>query len=182
MKISVEAIKTLRDKTGAPMGSVRSALEEAKGDEAKAKEILTRKGFEAAAKLSGRTAGQGRIESYVHHNSRLGALVEINCETDFVARGEQFIKFCRDVAMHVASTNPTHVKADQLTKAELDEGKAGGKSPEQLAKERCLLEQPFIKSPGQTIGQYLSETIGAIRENIVIKRFVRFELGETANV
>ncbi len=170
MKISVDAIKTLRDKTGAPVGSVRSALEEAKGDEAKAKEILTRKGFEAAQKRADRAASAGRIESYIHHDGRMGALVEIACETDFVGRTPEFQQFCRDVAMQVASQNPTYVKKESLSAQQADQ-----------AKQLCLLEQPFIKNQGQTIGQYLTEMIAKTGENIIVKRFARFALGETVS-
>ena len=153
-KISVDAIKTLREKTGAPLGDVRAALEQAGGDEAKAREWLKQKGFEAAQKRQGRSASMGRIESYVHHDGRVAALIEVNCETDFVARLPEFQAFCRDVAMQVASQHPEDSKE--------------------------LLAQAFIKDSGQSIEQYLTALIAKTGEHIVIRRFSRFALGETA--
>lgn len=151
-KVSAEAVKALREKTGAPMGDVRSALEAAGGDEAKAKQLLQQKGFEHALKRQGRATGMGRIEAYVHHDGRLAALVEVNCETDFVARLPEFQQFCRDVAMQVASQDP----------------------PTQA----CLLEQPFIRDQGQTIAQYLTSLVAKTGEHVIIRRFTRFVLGE----
>ncbi len=164
MKVPLEAVKSLREKTGAPLGDVRSALEAAGGNEAKARELLKQKGFEAAMKRQDRAAGMGRVESYVHHDGRVGVLVEVNCETDFVARVPEFQQFCREVAMQVASQHPVCVKPSEL--------------PEHVARERCLLEQPFIKDQGQTMGQRLTALIAKTGENIVIRRFVRFALGE----
>ncbi|MBI4353905.1 MAG: translation elongation factor Ts [Candidatus Omnitrophica bacterium] len=151
---SVEAIKSLREKTGAPIGDVKSALDACQGDEAKAIDYLKRKGFEAAKKRQGRAAKLGRIESYIHHDGRVGVLIEVNCETDFVARLPEFQALCRDVAMQVASQQPA--------------------TPQEL------LEQPFIKDQGQTIGHYLTALIAKTGENIVVRRFVRFGLGEEA--
>ena len=151
-KVSVEAIKALRDKTGAPLGDVRSALEAAGGDEAKAHELLKKKGFEAALKRKDRAAGMGRIESYIHHDGRIGVLVEVNCETDFVARLPEFQQFCREVGMQVASQQPETVQA--------------------------LLDQPFIKDASQTMAQLLTALIAKTGENVVIRRFARFGLGE----
>lgn len=151
-KVSADAVKALREKTGAPMGDVRSALEAAGGDEAKARQILQQKGFEHALKRQGRATGMGRIEAYVHHDGRLAALVEVNCETDFVARLPEFQQFCRDMAMQVASQDP----------------------PTQAS----LLEQPFIRDQGQTIAQYLTSLVAKTGENVVIRRFTRFVLGE----
>jgi len=151
-KVSIEAVKALREKTGAPLGDVRSALEEARGDEAKAAELLKQKGFEHALKRQGRTASLGRVEAYSHHDGRLGAIVEVNCETDFVARLPEFQQFCRDVAMQIASQNPVEPTD--------------------------LLEQPFIKDQGQTITQYLTSLIAKTGEHIVVRRFRRFALGE----
>lgn len=164
MKVPVEAVKSLRDATGAPLGDVRSALEAAGGNAAKARELLKQKGFEAAMKRQDRAAGMGRVESYVHHDGRVGVLVEVNCETDFVARLPEFQQFCREVAMQVASQHPVCVKPSEL--------------PEHVARASCLLEQPFIKDQGQTMGQMLTALIAKTGENIVIRRFVRFALGE----
>ena len=143
---------------------MRSALEAAEGNEAKARELLKQKGFEAAMKRQDRAAGMGRIESYVHHDGRVGVLVEVNCETDFVARLPEFQQFCREVAMQVASQQPVCVTPSEL--------------PEHVARERCLLEQPFIKDQGQTMGQLLTALIAKTGENIVVRRFVRFALSE----
>ena len=177
-KIALDAIKALRDKTGAPLGDVRAALEASGGNASKALEVLKQKGFEAAQKRKNRAAGMGRIESYVHHDGRVGVLVEINCETDFVARLPEFQQFCRDVAMQIASQQPVCISKEQLSAQQLSEAKRVGTSPDQLAPEACLLEQPFIKDASQTIGQYLTTLIGKTGENIVISRFVRFVLGD----
>jgi elongation factor Ts len=178
MKVSLEAIKTLRERTGAPLGNVRAALEQADGDEKKASEILKEKGFEAARKRQERATTAGRVEAYIHHDGRVGALVELNCETDFVARTPEFQQFCRDVAMQVASQHPLHLKAESLTPQQLKEAETQSKTPQQLAKEACLLDQPFIKDQGQNIGQYLTAMIAKTGENVVIRRFARFALGE----
>jgi elongation factor Ts len=152
MKVPLDAIKALREKTGAPLGDVRSALEAAGGNESKARELLKQKGFEAALKRADRAAGMGRVESYIHHDGRVGVLVEINCETDFVARLPEFQQFCREVAMQIASQQPATVQA--------------------------LLEQPFIKDSSQTIAQLLTALIAKTGENVIIRRFTRFGLGE----
>ena len=166
MPVTIDAIKALREKTGAPLGDVRQALEQAKGDEAKARAILKQKGFEAARKRQGRATSVGRIGSYVHHDGRVAALVEIGCETDFVARTPEFGQFCVDVAMQVASQNPLHVSKDEL------------KASEHEAKDVCLLDQPFIKDQSQTINDLLAALIGKTGENVVIKRFKRLAVGE----
>ena len=180
MKIPLEAVKALREKTGAPVGDVRSALEAAGGDETKAREYLKQKGFEAALKRQGRAAEMGRIESYVHHDGRVGVLVEVNCETDFVARLSEFQQFCRDVAMQIASQHPLYVKKDDLSArhAEEADAKRVGKSAEECAREHYLLEQPCIKDPHQTVGQSLASLMAKTGENIVIRRFIRLVLGE----
>ena len=177
-KISIETIKTLRDKTGAPLGDVRSALEEAGGDETKANAILKQKGLAAAKKREGRTTSNGRIESYVHHDGRVAALVEVDCETDFVARLPEFQQFCRDVAMQVASQNPVALKQSDLKPEHLQLAKEMGKSAEQYARDFCLLEQPFIKDASQSIGSLLTTLVAKTGENIVVRRVVRYQLGE----
>jgi len=178
MSVPIDAIKILREKTGAPLGSIRSALESAKGDEAKAIELLKQKGFEAALKRQDRATSKGRVEAYVHHDGRVGALAEVACETDFVSRTPEFQQFCRDVAMQVASQQPLCLSKDQLSSTHLDDAKQAGKTAEQFAKEACLLEQSFIKDASQTVSQYLTSLIGKTGEHIVIRRFVRFTLGE----
>ena len=178
MKVPLEAVKALREKTGAPLGDVRGALEAAGGDEAKAGELLKQKGFEAALKRQGRAAGMGRVESYIHHDGRVGVLVEVNCETDFVARVAEFQQFCRDVAMQIASQHPRCVRKDDRSASHLECATPAGTSTGELAHEHCLLDQPFIKDPHQTVGQYLTSLIAKTGENIIIRRFVRFALGE----
>ena len=164
----MESIKALRDETGAPVGDVRNALEAAGGDLKKARVILQQKNAQLAEKRQGRATGQGRIESYIHHDGRMGALVEVNCETDFVARTDDFKQFCRDLAMHVAASGPRFVKPEEAPK---DLGA-------EEVKQACLVEQPFVKDPGVTVGQLLETLIGKTGENVNIKRFVRFGLGD----
>ena len=171
MKIPLDAIKALREETGAAVGTVRSALEEAGGDPVKARELLKRKGVEAAQKRKDRAASLGRVESYIHHDGRVGALVEVNCETDFVARLPEFQQFCREVAMQVASQQPSVVSKEQLPADQQDAA---------VVKQACLLEQSFIKDQGQSIGQLLTALIAKTGENIVVRRFTRFGLGEPA--
>ena len=169
-KVSLEAIKALRDKTSASLNDVRSALESSGGDEAKALAWLRERGAAIAEKRQGRTTGQGRVESYVHHDGRIGSIVEINCETDFVARTPEFIQFCRDVAMQVAAMGPRFVRAKDAP--------AGTTLGAEERKAVCLLEQPFVKDQGSSVGDLLKTLIAKTGENVVIKRFVRFGLGD----
>ena len=169
-KVSLEAIKALREETGAPVSDVRNALESAGGDKAKALEHLRQKSAQMAEKRVGRATGQGRVEAYVHHNGRLGALVEVNCETDFVARTEDFVQFCRHIALQVAAMSPRYVKIEDLP--------AGTTLTVEEQKEQVLLEQAFIKDAKFTIKDMLKELIGKTRENVVIRRFMRFSVGE----
>ena len=169
-KISLEAIKALREKTSASLSDVRNALEASGGDEAKALEYLRQRGAEIAEQRRGRETGQGRVESYVHHNGRLGALVEVNCETDFVARTPEFLQFCRDVAMQVAAMSPRYVRPEDVPSDHRI-------SPDEI-KGVCLLEQPFVKDPTATVHDLLKALIAKSGENVVIRRFVKFTLGE----
>ena len=173
MTVSLESIKALRDKTSASLKDVRAALEASGGNEAKALEVLRQRGALIAEKRQGRTTGQGRIESYVHHDGRLGALVEVQCETDFVARTEEFVAFCRDVAMHVAAMGPLYVKTE-------DAPRGASATPEEL-KAACLLLQPFVKDQGTTVHELLNTLIATTGENVVIRRFSRFSVGESAS-
>ena len=169
MAASLDAIKLLREATSAPIGDCRAALEEAKGDLTKAKEILRKKGEQTAKKREGRATEQGRIGSYVHHDGRLAALVEIDCETDFVARSPDFQQFCRDVAMHVAAAGPRYVKAEEAASQTLNA---------EERKAACLLDQPFVKDPGTSVGQLLTTLIAKTGENMVIRRFSRIAIGD----
>lgn len=197
MAVSASAVKELREKTGAGMLDCKKALEEANGDLAKATELLREKGLAAAANKAGRIATEGVCESYIHAGGRIGVLVEINCETDFVAKTDQFKELARDIAMHIAAMNPRYVRreevpADAIEKEKeilraqaLNEGK-----PEKIVdkmvegrigkyyEEFCLLEQSFVKDPDKTIETILKEKISTIGENISVRRFVRYELGE----
>jgi elongation factor Ts len=195
--ISAEMVKELRALTGVGMMDCKKALIEAGGDKEKAKELLREKGLSIAAKRAGRIAAQGVVESYVHLGGKVGVLVEVNCETDFVARNEDFKAFVKDICLQVAATNPAYLKREEvppevmekekeiLTKQALAEGK-----PEKIVEkivtgrmgkfytENCLLEQEYIKDQDKTIKDLLTELIGKIGENIIIRRFVRFEMGE----
>ena len=167
MAVSLEAIRALREETSAPIGDCRAALEEAKGDLAKARQLLKQRGEQSAKKREGRATDQGRVGSYVHHDGRLAALVEVDCETDFVARSSEFQQFCRDVAMHVAASGPRYMKAEEAPALNPEERKAA-----------CLLEQPFVKDPGTSIQQLLTALIAKTGENVVIRRFSRLAVGE----
>jgi elongation factor Ts len=195
--ITAEMVKQLRDMTGAGMMDCKKALTEANGDMNKATEILREKGIAKAVNKSGRIAAEGIVDSYIHGDGRIGVLVEVNSETDFAAKNEEFKAFVKDVAMQIAAAKPEYVRREEvpaelvekekeILKAQaLNEGK-----PEKIVdkmvegridkfyKEICLLEQPYIKDPDKTIQQLLTEKIATIGENITIRRFVRFEKGE----
>jgi elongation factor Ts len=191
----MDAIKNLRFKTSAGVMECKEALKESGGDIEKAIEILRKKGIAKAAKKSSRVAKQGIIESYVHMGSRIGVLVELNCETDFVARNHEFKKVAKELAMQVAAANPLYVSREDVTEDAIKKEKEIFRTqitdkPANVAKkivdgkmekyfsEVCLLEQPFIKDPNITIKDLVTQLIAKIGENIVVKRFVRYELGE----
>ncbi|WP_409340946.1 translation elongation factor Ts [Paenibacillus sp. MBLB4367] len=195
--VSAAAVKELREKTGAGMLDCKKALEAADGDMTKAIEVLREKGLAAAANKAGRIATEGAVGSYIHAGGRIGVLVEINCETDFVAKTDQFKDFVKDIAMQISASNPKFVSRDEVPQEELEkereilkaqalnEGKPAhivDKMVEgRLSKyyeEFCLLEQSFIKDPDKKIETLVKEKIATIGENISIRRFVRFELGE----
>ena len=171
-KVSLEAIKALRKKTSASLNDVRAALEASGGNEAKALEYLRQRGAAIAEQRQGRATGQGRIEAYVHHDGRIGALIEVNCETDFVARTAEFIQFCRDLAMQVAAMEPRYLQAQDAP--------AGTSLSVEERKAQCLLEQPFVKDQGTTVGDLLKTLIAKTGENVVVKRFTKFGLGDGA--
>ena len=197
MSISATDVRDLREKTGAGMMDCKKALEENGGDPDKAVDWLRAKGLGKAAKKAGRIASEGLVNSYIHAGGRIGVLVEINSETDFVARNEAFQGFVKDIAMHIAAAAPQFVQvtaipqeirdreAQVLRAKALEEGKKADFLDKiidgQIKKwsaEICLLDQKFIKNPDQTVAELLQEMIGKIGENLVIRRFVRYELGE----
>lgn len=198
MEISANLVKELREKTGAGMMDCKKALTESLGDFDKAIEFLRKKGMASAAKKAGRATKEGLVQSYIHGEGKVGVLLEINCETDFVARTEQFKNFCKDVAMHVAAANPTYVRpeevpADIIAKEKeiaVAQMKASGKPAAVLEKiaegkiqkyfeETCLIKQPFVKDSDKTIETFQQEVISQLGENIAIRRFARFVLGES---
>ena len=195
--VTAGMVKELREKTGAGMMDCKKALSEANADMEKAVEILREKGLSAAAKKSGRIAAEGLVDSYIHGDGRIGVLVEVNIETDFAAKNEDFKNFVREIAMQIAANKPEYIKREEvpadavekekeILKAQaLNEGKpekiiermVEGRM-EKYFQEVCLLEQPWIKEPDKTIKELLNEKISTIGENINIRRFVRFERGE----
>ncbi|MBC9783446.1 MULTISPECIES: translation elongation factor Ts [Heliobacterium] len=195
--VTAAMVKELRERTGAGMMECKKALGETNGDMEKAVDYLREKGLAAAAKKASRIAAEGLVESYIHGGGRIGVLVEVNCETDFVAKTDAYKTLCRDIAMQIAASKPEYVRREEvpaeviekekeiLRNQALNEGK-----PEKIVdkmvegrvekyyKETCLLEQPFIKNPDVTVQQLLTEAVAKIGENISVRRFVRFELGE----
>ena len=174
MDITVDTIKELREMTSCGVIECKNALEESGGDLEKAKKILQRRGLELAAKKGGRDAKEGRIESYIHQGAKIGVIVEVNCETDFVAKNEDFCQFTRDVAMQIAAANPKYVKREDVSPEVLAEEK----DPEAFIKEKCLLEQPFVKDPKRTIQDCATALVASIGENIFVNRFTRYKVNE----
>ena len=192
----IDAIKKLREKTNAGVVDCKKALREAGGDVEKAVEILRKQGVAMASGKAGRLAKEGRIESYIHLGGKIGVLVEVNCESDFVARNDGFKAFVKDIAMQVAASNPLYVKKEDVPEAaraketEIIKAQAPAGKPQaaiekmiegKLAKfyeEACLLEQPFIKDPSLKVKDVLTSMVAKIGENIVIRRFVRYQVGE----
>ena len=189
-----QAIVKLREMTGAGMMDCRNALAESKWDLKAAQDIIRRKGLDIAKKKAGREVKEGQVISYIHSGGKLGVLVEINCETDFVGRNDQFQAFARDIAMQIAAAHPLYVSENDIPPADLEKEKAAWadevKGKPEAVKEKivqgklakryediCLLKQKYIKDDSRTIQDYLTETIAKIGENIVIRRFVRFEVG-----
>jgi elongation factor Ts len=200
-EITAGAVKSLREKTGAGMVDCKNALVEANGDEAAAVEILRKKGMATAGKKAGRVTAEGVVGSYIHMGGKVGVLVEINCESDFVARGEEFQQLVKDVAMHVAAADPRFTTREEVPAGELDkereilkeqlknDPKNAGKPDDVLHKiiegrlnkfyeDNVLVDQPFVKDPSKTVGELIAEKIGSIKENITIRRFTRYKMGE----
>ena len=174
MKSSVNAIKELRDLTCSSVAHCKKALEEAKGDIKQAIILLRKQGLEVAAKKQGRAAKEGRVECYIHHGNKIGVLLEVNCESDFVARNDEFIKFTKDLAMQIAAISPEYIKKEDVPEEVLKHEK----SKEDYYKANCLLEQVFVKDPSLTIKDYLGNIVAKIGENVVIRRFIRYKIGE----
>jgi len=174
MKSSVDAIKELRDLTCSSVAHCKKALEEAKGDIKQAIILLRKQGLEVAAKKQGRAAKEGRVECYIHHGNKIGVLLEVNCESDFVARNDEFIKFTKDLAMQIAAISPEYIKKEDVPEEVLKHEK----SKEDYYKANCLLEQVFVKDPSLTIKDYLGNIVAKIGENVVIRRFIRYKIGE----
>jgi elongation factor Ts len=200
MEITAEMVRKLREETGAGMMDCKTALVEAKGDLDTARDVLRKKGLATAAKKAGRTANDGMVGTYIHPGAKVGVLVEVNCETDFVAKTADFQNLVKDVAMHIAAASPAaaiYVSKDEVSAQVLEKEKeiykaqavSAGKPAnvvEKIAEGKvkeyyatfCLLEQPFVKDPKVTVGQLIQEKIALIKENIVVKRFARFRVGE----
>ena len=200
MAVTAQMVKELRERTGAGMMDCKNALVEADGDIEKAIDSLRTKGLAKAAKKSGRATAEGLIGSYVHAGGKIGVMVEVNCETDFVARTDEFAELVNDIAMHIAAADPKFVRREEVTESDLDrereifrqqaldegkpenivdrivEGKIG-----KYYSECCLLEQPFVKDPDVTVGELITQKIAKIGENMQVNRFSRFTLGEGAD-
>lgn len=197
MEISAADVKELRERTGVGIMDCKRALQDAAGDIDEAIRILRTMGKAKAAKKAGRSASEGRIESYVHMGGKIAVLLELNCETDFVARSDEFVALARDLAMHVAAANPRFVSRAAVDPSALegeravyaDQARAEGK-PDKLIErivegkigryyqETCLLEQAFVKDPDKTIGDLITESVARLGENIVVGRFARFAIGD----
>ncbi|MBA3600939.1 MAG: translation elongation factor Ts [Acidobacteria bacterium] len=200
-EITASLVKSLREKTGAGMIDCKNALTEAGGNEEQAIEVLRKKGMATAGKKAGRVTAEGVVGSYIHMGGKVGVMVEINCETDFVARGEEFQQLVKDVAMHIAAVDPKYLKREDVPTDELDkereieteklksDQKNANKPAEVLEKiiagkvgkyfeENVLLDQPFVKDPSKTVGELVTDKIASIKENITIRRFTRYKMGE----
>ena len=200
-EITASSVKSLREKTGAGMIDCKNALVEAGGDENAATEILRKKGMATAGKKAGRVTAEGVVGSYIHMGGKVGVMVEINCESDFVARGEEFQQLVEDVAMHIAASDPRYVSRDEVPAADLEkereillgqlknDPKNANKPEDVLNKiiegrlnkfyeDNVLVDQPFVKDPSKTVGELVAEKVGSIKENISIRRFARFKMGE----
>ncbi|HQX55656.1 MAG TPA: translation elongation factor Ts [Pyrinomonadaceae bacterium] len=200
-EVTASAVKSLREKSGAGMIDCKNALVEANGDENTAMELLRKKGMASAGKKAGRVTAEGAVGSYIHMGGKVGVLVEVNCESDFVSRGDEFQQLVKDIAMHIAAvdprfTNRDEVPADVLVKEreilmeQLKNDPKNANKPEDVLnkiiegrlnkyyEDNVLVDQPFVKDPSKTVGELVAEKIGSIKENISIRRFSRFKMGE----
>ena len=197
MQVTAQMVKELRERTGAPMMQCKSALTETAGSIDDAIQLLRKKGLAAAANQAGRTTAEGAVGSYIHAGGKIGVLVEVNCETDFVGRTDGFHELVKDVAMHIAAADPRYVRREEVTEEDLEREREvymeqalqSGK-PENVVErivtgkmekfyaENVLLEQPFVKNSDQSVGEMIAEKVATIGENIQVRRFVRFKLGE----
>jgi elongation factor Ts len=196
VKIDAKLVKELREKSGAPMGDCLKALQEANGQMEDAFVVLRKRGMASAAKKASRTTNEGAVGTYLHAGGKIGVLVELNCESDFVARTDDFQELLRDIAMHIAATDPRFISRDEVTEADLEREKdiyrsqavASGKPANIVEKmlegklgkfyeEFCLLDQPFIKEQSQTIKQIIATKVAKLGENISVRRFARFKVG-----
>ncbi len=200
MEIAATQVKELRLATGAGIMECKSALEEAQGDMNRAIAVLRERGIARADRKAGRTAAEGLVVAYIHPGGRIGVLLELNCESDFVARNEQFQVLAKDLAMHVAAMNPLYLRPEDVPEPVLEEERrilraqtaSGGKPPQVVERiiegrlqkffaETCLMNQPFVKDPEQTVDQVVKGAISTIGENIVVRRFSRYQLGEKSD-
>jgi elongation factor Ts len=200
MEITAAQVKKLRELTGAGMMECKAALTEAKGDLEAATTILRKRGLAQATKKAGRTTNEGLIGSYIHMGGKIGVLVEVNCESDFVARTDDFQNLAREIAMHIAAASPVYVRREDVPADVLERERdiyrsqmEGQNKPQQVIdkiiegklnsfyEQVCLMDQPSIRDPKVTIGQLVQQTIARLGENIAVPRFVRFKLGETAS-
>lgn len=197
VKVDAKLVKELREKSGAPMGDCLKALQEAKGDMEEAFVVLRKRGMASAAKKASRTTNEGSVGTYIHAGGKIGVLVELNCESDFVARTPDFQELLRDIAMHIAAADPRYVRREDVTAEDIEREKeiyraqaaSSGKPANIIEKmlegkmgkfyeEVCLLDQPFIKDQAQTIAQIISARVAKLGENISVRRFARFKVGD----
>lgn len=200
-EVTAKAVMALRQKTGAGMTDCKAALVEANGNEDQAIEILRKKGMATAGKKAGRVTAEGVVGSYIHMGGKVGVLVEVNCESDFVARGEEFTQLVKDIAMHIAASQPSYTRREEVPADIIDkereitgeqlknDPKNANKPADVIQKivegrlnkyyeENVLLEQPFVKDPSKTVGELVNEKIASIKENITVRRFTRYKMGE----
>ena len=173
-EITAQMVKELRERTGAGVKECKDVLSQTAGDIGKAIEVLRERGLKVSDKVQGREANEGRIEIYIHPGARMAAMVEVDCETDFVGRTDDFIALTKDIALQVAAMNPRYVKPEDVPAEEIA---ASGEKAEKFYEQHVLLSQPFVKDGSKTIEDKIKETVAKVRENIIVRRFVRYEIG-----